>query len=410
MKTNKKLLVLLLLVLLLITVFSQIVLAETTITWMMGSWWEEAAPGISEKFKEENPDINVKALLYPNAGWVEQTLILAMGPEPPNIMRVMDGGHLALLEDKGLLEVLDPYIEKTGKDPNDFFPAAWDMAKINGKVFGIPYRASSYALFMNVKMFKEAGLDPDNPPKTYDEILQYAIKMTSIKDGKYGYIIPASSKQAHIINDVAMIIWANGGNILNEDCTKAIINSPEAKAGVKFWADLYLKYKVVPEGIMAYDTNDCARLFGAGKIGMMITGIWAYGNIEETAAPDFEFKIAVPPESPTGGNFLVIPKHAKDKEATWRFIDWFTNSKNLPNLSIRTPATRSALGHPKWDDPINNVFFKSADISHAYPPSVFEWTEISDIIIQQLQKILMGKQSVDESMDEAANLINELLE
>jgi len=182
-------------VLLLIVVFSQFALAETTITWRMGSWWKDAAPVIVEKFEEENPDIKVEVELLPFVGQFEASLIAAIGPQPPDVLAVDTAvGDMQALVDKELLEVLDPYIEKTGMDANDFFSSAWKMGEVKGKMFGIPFRIAPSALFYNGKMFKEAGLDPDNPPKNFDEILEYAKKMTNKKEGKYGFLIPASSR------------------------------------------------------------------------------------------------------------------------------------------------------------------------------------------------------------------------
>ena len=401
-------------VLLLIVVFSQFALAKTTITWRMGTWWNEAAPVAVEKFEKENPDIDVTVELIPFQGWAEAAIIAAMGPQPPDVMEMVgEVGDMPLLADKGLLEVLDPYMEKTGIDPNDFFPGVWQIGQFKGKTIAIPFRIWSGALYYNVKMFKEAGLDPDNPPKTWDEILEYAKKMTNREEGKYGLLIPASMKTVHpILHVLFAVIRAKGGSILNEDWTKAAIDSPEAKAGVQFWADLSLKHQVVPDGIMTYDGNDVARLFGAGNIGMIINGVEGVGNISETAAEDFEYRISVSPAgTEVGGCTLAIPTHAQNKEAAWRFIDWFTDPENLPELTIRTPSTRSAVVHPKWATPVNKTFFESAEISYAYPVTqIPEWKEIGDIIIQHLQQILLGKQSVDESMDETARLINELLE
>jgi len=396
-------------VLLLIAVFGQFALAKTTINWWLGSWWKEAAPGVAEKFEKENPNIDVKVELIPYEGYTERTMISAMGPQPPDVM-ALDAVSFNVLADKGLLEVLDPYIEKTGKDANGYFPAAWNMGKFKGKMFAISDRISSYALYYNVKMFKEAGLDPNNPPKTYDEILQYAKKMTNREEGKYGWLVAASKTNPNnAVYFIFELIWAFGGDVLNADCTKAVINSPEAKAGVKFWTDLYLKDKVVPPGIMTYNANDCARLFGAGNIGMFITGDFGYGNIAETAAKDFEFKVSVPPQSVLTGWVLAIPKNAKNKEEAWRLIDWFTDPKNLPELNIRTPSTRSAVEHPKWNTPEIKPFFESAEIARVLPPTP-KWPEIADIIMTQLHKILLEEQSVDESMDEAARLIDKVLE
>ena len=64
----------------------------------------------------------------------------------------------------------------------DFYPAILDSFNIDGKPYGLPMYVSPYVLYYNTELFEQAGLDPNSPPATYDEMLEYAEKLSQLKD------------------------------------------------------------------------------------------------------------------------------------------------------------------------------------------------------------------------------------
>ena len=101
--------------------------------------------------------------------------------------------------------------------------AAIDYVSWNGKLWAIPYRIETHGVIYNKDHFKEAGLDPDKPPKTWDELISAAKALT--KSGRYGFGITGGGEVGNTLFRSLPFIWMNGGDIISPDLTKAVVNS-----------------------------------------------------------------------------------------------------------------------------------------------------------------------------------------
>lgn len=389
-------------------VFQIPIVATTKVTVAVGSWYETVAPLIEERFNKDNPGMELELILIPWDGYLESVTMLAMKRgDAPNVIAVNTPFFLAMIN-REFLEPLDEMIANGDLSADNFFPGPWNLGKVNEIQYGIPHRMSNYCMFYNPKLFAEAGLDPDRPPENLSEFLDYAKKLTYGE--RYGFGLKGSMKSpSQTINDVSYFIWGHGGDFLNANNTKAEINSPESKSGVKFWADLYID-SLAPEGSIGYNKDDTGHLFGAEVVAMEFATDSQPDYFAVTAQEGFEYRVAIPPTKATPSTAwnMTIPKNSPDKEASWRFIEWFTSPEVLPEIAVRMPSVKSAIGHPKWSEGMWPTFLKAAEYSYNFP-NIEQWPEIEIIICEYLQDILTKKSSVDDAMDQAANEINEIL-
>ncbi len=155
-----------------------------TITLWYGATQEERAAydRMISQFERENPSIKVKAILVPQK-YVERKLILAAaGGVPPDVVRFYAhlGGELM---SRGGLEPLDELVRRYRVDLKDFYPVGIEQNTYQGKLYGMPWILSPYALFYNKKLFRQAGLDPNKPPTTWGELEEDAMKLTRRDSG-----------------------------------------------------------------------------------------------------------------------------------------------------------------------------------------------------------------------------------
>jgi len=408
----RKNLVLVIVILMAILVLGPTAATKTTITFWMGSWWLEQSPLIVEKFESANPDIEVKFDGLPIVGFLAKVTTATMGPNAPDVLSVSTPAMMPCLAAQGLLTDLGPFIDKSNiVRPDAYFPESWKSGQYMGTQYAVPHRIITAVLNYNTNMFADAGLDPARPPETSDEVLEYAKKMT-IPGERYGFAFAASTKSPdHTTQIIGPSMWAKGGDYLNEDYSKATINSPEAVAAFEYLRDLYIEHCVVPAGILSYDLVDISRLFGAETVAMINVGQWAQGLIQEIATPTLQYKFAPSPDKKAmgGGWILTIPTNSKKKEAAWRLLEWFTDPNVLPEISVRLPATKSAIDHPKWGaNPSLKPFFDSMEYV-TIPPRIEEWAEIELLAIGEFQNILLERKSVEQALNDAARAIDELL-
>src|SRR5690606_18366165 len=123
--------------------------------------------------------------------------------------------------------------------------------------------------------YREAGLDPDAPPQTWEEFLDASIALTrELPNGEmqYGFGIAGGGEVGNMLARSLPFIWMNGGDVLNEDYTEAVIDSPEAIEAVQFYVDMLTRHKVAPPSTLQNDGAALRRLFGAGTLAQYQSG------------------------------------------------------------------------------------------------------------------------------------------
>jgi multiple sugar transport system substrate-binding protein len=386
-----------------------------TITWRQGEWWKESIPAIKDGFEKAHPNIKVINELVPWSAYLDKAVASTIGPNPPDVL-AMSVLQMPVLAKKGVLTKLEPFVEKsTELTPDQFFDGGWKLGIYQGDLVSIPFRLEAIALYYNTNAFTEVGLDVDRPPRTHQEVLEYAKKLT-IPGKRSGFAMSAGAKNpTHFMVDLSEVVWGMGADYLNETWTQAAVDTPKVKAAVKWWTDYYTTHKVVPEGSLSYDWNDIGRLFGQETVAMYyygVAGVKGNSSIQETEVPTLKFKVSpIPPDKATFASSWgqTIPKNAKHKEEAWEFIEYFCSPEVLPEVAKRMPAVKAAPNHPAWSAPELNPFWENANYCRTFP-GIGEWAEIQQIMVEEVQAVMLNKKSADEAMDQAAKRINGLLE
>ncbi|HEY3232278.1 MAG TPA: sugar ABC transporter substrate-binding protein [Roseiflexaceae bacterium] len=179
---------------------------------------------------------------------------------------------------------------------DDYFPAILQTAQYDGKTYGLPWIAQPVMLYYNPKMFADAGVEPPNENWTWDDFKAAAEKLTKDTngDGKPDQFGTAFNSWPPI----HMFIWQAGGEVITEDKTKSPIDSPEALAGEKFYADIIYnpKYAATEEVIKEQGFGELAK---NGKVALFFGGAADDLDYAHTKDPKFaELKIALVPKGP----------------------------------------------------------------------------------------------------------------
>ena len=127
-------------------------------------------------------------------------------------------GWTPTLEDAGLAVPVDTIL--TEEFLSDFYPSILDAASIDGKVYALPMYVSPYVLYYNKDLFEKAGLDPNSPPKTYDEMLEMAEKLSKLttEDGNKVYAFGQTTASVPISgSSLTSMVYNFGGRVLNEE-------------------------------------------------------------------------------------------------------------------------------------------------------------------------------------------------
>lgn len=371
---------------------------------------------MAKEFTKENPNITVKPVYTGSyADTAVKTQAGVQSKSPPDVA-VLQSTELFSLLDMNAILPLDDYIAKEGSSYlSDFYPAFMANSQTGGKTWSIPFQRSTIVLYYNKQMFKDAGLDPEKPPKTWEEMRDYAKKLT--KEGRWGLEIPVTGYGYWMLQTFAL---QNGNNLMTEDGKKVMFNTPENVEGLQFWNDLSQKDKVMPTGATEWGTVPSD--FIQGKTAMMYHTTGNLTNVKTNAK--FDFGVTYLPQkksygSPTGGgNFYIFKDIDKKKQdAAWKFVKFMTETERAAQWSMDTGYVavkksayetermkKYAADFPQTLVARDQLQYAAAELSTHNNGKVMK------ILNDQVQAVLTGTETPADSLKKAQQDADKVLE
>lgn len=298
------------------------------------TWWDTSdatneAPAyddLIEKFNEEYPNVTVKHETVPFDQTQNKFKTAAeSGSGAPDILRA-EVAWTPEFASLGYLYNLDG----TAALENNFLETPLSSNVYDGKTYGVPQVTDTLGLMYNKALFEEAGLDPEAPPTTWDEVRDAAkaLKSKAKVDGIYinsgGYFL-------------LPFLYGEGADLVNTDDQTITVNSPEAVAGIE------TAQSMVEDGTAAKPVaNDpygtMMTLFKEQKVGMIINGPWEVAGISDDPTFGGIENLGVAPVpagsagqgAPVGGHNYVVWSGMEDEkaEAAAAFIAFMSSAES----------------------------------------------------------------------------------
>jgi ABC-type glycerol-3-phosphate transport system substrate-binding protein len=375
------------------------------------------AQAIVAEFEKANPDIKVRLQANPYGGLEGKVLIALKSGMPPDVIEVQTS-WIPSYQATGTLEDLGPTIAES-VPLADFVPATLKAATVDGKVYGLPFQAEALAMLYRKDLYREVGLDPERPPRTWDEMIEYAKKLTyTAPNGqrRYGYGIAGGGPegQGNTLYRSLPYLWMNGGGILSEDMKRSIVNSPESVEAVKFYTEMYTKLKVAPPSTLENGGLELRRLFMAGTIAHYQGTPTELERFAQDA-PNLDFGVAIMPHPKgkettalMGGWAFIMPKAAKNKPDAQKLIQFLAKPERIGLYTRTFPTSNAAMNLPRFSDPRLEPFKVMLAQSRPQPP-IGSWLEITSAYYKRLQEVLIGETTPQEAMNAAAKEIDAIL-
>lgn len=269
---------------------------------------------------------------------------------PPGFA-VLDAPNLLTLLDIDAIISLDDLIAKEGGDKfvDEFLPAFMHITRHGGKIWSIPWQRSTPILYYNKDFYREAGLDPNKPPATWDDLEAYAKKLT-VKDDKgnvvrWGVLIP---------NDYWIfkpLLLQAGGEGDNEEGTKILIDTDKNRETFEFL--LGLADAGVTTGVTRWGQSVTDFASGATAMLYNSTGALTYirNNIKYDFGTGFLPKKVRQVAIEGGGNFFIFKTDERHQNAAWEVIKWMTKPENTARWSLGSgyvPVKKAAFDIPEY--------------------------------------------------------------
>jgi len=370
----------------------------------------EAQAAAVQQFQEANPDIEIQVEVTPYIQYRDKLLTATRGGTPPDIAQ-LDQIWVSEFAAADAIIPLDDYIAKSSViKPEIFFPGAWASNVYKGSVWGIPNNNDVWQeLYYNRTLFEQAGLDPDKPPTTWEELSEMGAKLTRAPD-VYGLALYGVKNEV-ISVVIDSWIYSNGGKIVSDDGKSAAIDSPEAIEAIKHYVSLQ---PIAPPGTPTRNEEDAVGLFVAGKVAMGLFGSWQQDSFKNRA-PDMQWDLAMTP-APAGKQFhgtlggwnSAIFKGSKSVEAAWKYIEFLADKEIQKKVNSLIPARLDA--GKEFIEELRkrpDVIFTTVNTGLPRPISPV-YPQISDAQQQMMQDIWAGT-PVEEAVKACAKNINDIL-
>ena len=350
------------------------------------------------EFEAKNPGIKVEHKTFPYEQFNQKVAIAIPTGKGPDVVNLYYG-WVPKYVDAGYLQPVPEDAFPKSVIESDFLPLV-EAVKLDGKYWGLPTAVRALALFWNKDHFKAEGLDPNKPPTTWEELQDYAIRLT--KRDKAGQLVQSGyawnhdGQDNHVFVQVLLRQW--GVEPYSADNRKVLWNSnPGGYEAFKWWTDLAAKHKVGEPRFM----GDYRTAFITGKASIMIDGSFALGTLA-SKAKDINWGVTVLPVRAANpkvkANFasfwlhgLTVNATGEKKAAAEKWLAYLTSSQVMTRWlkDVGELPARTALANDKelQRDPIYGPFL--AGLTYARATFFIDETEERQAIIDGANEVLL---------------------
>jgi len=302
----------------------------------------ETIQSLTDEYAKAHPDVTIDAVY---AGSYQDTVAKAItasrGGNPPQLSVILSTDMFTLI-DEDLVVPFDDYLtsDEDKKWIAGFYPAFMENSQTGGKTYGIPFQRSTPVLYWNKEAFKEAGLDPEKAPETWDEMVAFGKKLVK-KDAsgnvtQWGVRIPSSGFPYWLFQGLAI---ENGVTLANAEGNKTNFDDPKVVEALQYLVDLSTRDKVMAPGIIEWGSTP--KAFFEGQTAMMWTSTGNLTNVRDNAP--FDFGVGMLPKkiqrgAPTGGGNFYLFKGASEEQAKAAvdFVKWITAPEQSAKWTMAT--------------------------------------------------------------------------
>ncbi|NEN84204.1 ABC transporter substrate-binding protein [Paenibacillus elgii] len=343
----------------------------------------------------------------------------------PALIQVYEIGSRFMIDSKAITP-MQKFIDADKYDVSQLEENILNYYTVDGKLNSMPFNTSNPILYYNKDMFKAAGLDPEKPPVTYEEIAEAAKKLT--KDGKAGasFAIYGWFMEQFFANQGAELL--NNGNGRTSPATESLLGSDAGVNTMTWWKQMIDDKTMLNLG---RKTDDTKKAFAAGQIAMTLDSTASLRGIVSAAEGKFQVGTAFLPKPKdakdggviVGGASLYILNNRSEAEqkGAWEFIKFLTDPKQQAYWHVNTgyfPITKKAYDEQLVKDNLTKYpqFKTAVDQLHQTKANkatqgavMGVFPEARQLTEGAIEEVLNGKKSPKEALDGAAKEISSKL-
>jgi ABC-type glycerol-3-phosphate transport system substrate-binding protein len=399
----------------------QTVTAQDKSTITLATWGVpseiEGFQRIAERYEADHPDVDIVIEERPAQGYQDQAMVELAAGEAPDILRAGFRGQFAFYAQAGGTIDFSPYLEEGFAD--DFLPGAWRIAQYDGKPYGIPRHTDTFGVFVNTDYFEQIGVEiPQSMDEcwSWEEFTDISRRLIEETDAEYGH-----AANWGVGKRFMMILYENGGQVLNDDLTAPTMTEPEVVEAIA-WVQSWYEDGLTPLSTSIKGQEQAQNLFINGTIGMLIHGSFLMPWLEENMT-DYGWAATYMPcknlaGADFGGTGLIVTKDSDYPDIAVDFVKFATNTENMIDFSLNAlfiPVRKSALAeplaYPQFADEMN-IFAEIASLVGENEAGVQghpKFGQIDLILADELDLAFATGQSAEQTAENIQQKIEDAL-
>ena len=394
---------------------------------------EETLQKLTDQFNASQGDVQVKLLNTTsyNDTFTKYRAGLGSG-DLPDVVQIQDTSLQGMIDSQSVVPI-GACVKADKYDTSDIIPRALDYWTVADTLYGMPFNVSNPVLYYNKKAFQKAGLDPNKPPTTLDELRSASQKLVDTGTTKFGYSIKLDPWYLEHWLAKSGKAYVNNGNGREKRATAVTFDNKTGRE-IFAWLDGMVDDKLAINTGPPAGNIDNLLAIGAGNAAMTIDTSGNLGSILQVLGsgqfPDVEIGVA-PMPGPVGkggvlvgGAALYIPKASSPEKqaAAWKYIKYLLEPSSQAQWSVGTgyvPLRKSAL-----DDPtLKAAWAATPEYKVAYDqllngvnnvatagPVIGPYTEVRDVVVNALTQMLTQGQDPKAALTSAADKSNQEIE
>jgi multiple sugar transport system substrate-binding protein len=359
-----------------------------------------------ENFEAANPDITVKHVNFPYADYQLKVSAAVFAGKGPDVVQFFYG-WLDSFRGKGLIQPISQEAFPHDEIAARFFPIVGAM-KRDGEYYGLPTAVRALALFYNKGIMEAAGLDPNKPPATLDELREMSKATTKYNDAgdieSEGIALGMTAQDHHWLREV--LIRQFGGTAYSDDNTEVVYDSDAGRAAV----DYYMSFEREDKSSQAGFMDQPQAAFKSGRAAFLIDGTFRVPSIKATEGLDFGVT-ELPSHNGIKSNFasywangIATGSEGEELEAAHKWLAYLTSDEAMGvwlEVAGELPAAPAlAMTEENLNDPVFGPFLKALEYSHA--TQFYNETDQRQVLMDMANSILLEGTSTADALAAAA--------
>ncbi len=346
----------------------------------------------------------------------QRLLISAAGGDPPDIAGLYDS-RIAQFADQGALLPLDALLREHQIDVSNFKPIWLELGSYQGQLYALPSTPFTIALYYNRALFRDAGLNPEQPPQTLDELNEFARRLTKFEErGGRRRIVQLGFTVSPAMLGWWHWVWPNFFDQRGWDGQRYQIDSDAGRACAAWIAAL--RESLGREAVLEFEAGagpieSAENPFLAGRLAMVFQGPWL-ANWIRTYQPSLDYAVAPFPSHTlaqrnafASADQFIIPRGARHVREALVLLKYMLRQDVLEELCrlhgkvspFRQPSAAFLANHP---NPHIRVFDELARSPHAFGfPPMPNWGQAEAATLSALQDILRGNRTAQDALQRA---------